>query len=383
MQLDLRKRYSALALMCSMTGFLPLTAGAAPGHILVPVQTIVPADSFIARHVGTVTELHQQITLDPVVRRRLARHFHTSAPAVTRYIQENLVLTTLKKSGRYQVYCVGRTGQEYTINSRLAAGTPVFVLRSTGQPVLKLACGNPMVAALPPVTTKVADYRSPALAPALGAEAAPVPLSPLAPNSPVIVAMADTPGVVVMPTTKVAGFIGQLPVPHGGGFPLGYLAAIPVIATVAGGHGGGTSPSISTGTTTGTTGTSTNGNNTSGTSTSGTATAGTNTLGTDTSGTSTNGNNTSGNNTSGTATAGTNTLGTDTSGTSTNGNNTTSTSGNNTSGTATAGTDTLGSNTNNTGVTPVPEPGTPAAFAVGGAAILYLLGSAKRRRKIG
>ena len=326
MPLDFKGRYSALALVCSLSGFLPVAAGA------VPVQPLVPADSFIAQHVGTVSELHQQITLDPVVRRRLARHFHTSAPAVTRYIQDNLVLTKLKKSGRYRVYCVGRNGQEYTINSRLAAGTPVFVLRSTGQPVLKLACGNPMVASLPPVATKVAAYQSPVLAPATGAApAAPAPV--LASNGPVVVAMADTPGVVVMPTTKVAGFIGQLPVVHGGGFPFGYLAAIPVIAAV-GSHGGG------------------NGNGGSGTATNGTATNGTATNGTATNGTATNG----------TATNGTATNGTATNGTATN-------------GTATNG--------NNTGVTPVPEPSTPAAFAVGGAALMYLLGSAKKRRSRG
>lgn len=167
-------RYSALALLF-LTGVLPGAAGAAP------IQQIVPADSFIAQHVETVSELHQQISLDPVVRRRLARHFHTSAPAVTRYIQDNLVLTKLKKAGRYRVYCVGRSGQEYTINSRLAAGTPVFVMRSTGQPVLKLACGNPMVAALPPVTTKVAAYQSPLLSPA-PVPATATPLPALSPN---------------------------------------------------------------------------------------------------------------------------------------------------------------------------------------------------------
>lgn len=323
-------RYSAFALLF-LTGVLPGAAGAAPA------PEMVPADSFIAQHVGTVSELHQQISLDPVVRRRLARHFHTSAPAVTRYIQDNLVLTKLRKAGRYQVYCVGRNGQEYTINSRLAAGTPVFVLRSTGQPVLKLACGNPMVAALPPVRTKVAAYQSPVLAPApLPATAVAAPA--LSPNGPVVVAMADTPGVVVMPTTKVAGFFGQLPVVHSGGFPFGYLAAIPVIAAVSN-HGGGSSNGS-----TGTTGTP--------------GTTGTDTLGT--TGTGTNGNNTSGT-------------------TGTTGETTTGTTGT-TGETGTTGTNTLGTSTGNTGVSPVPEPSTPAAFAVGGAALLYLLASAKKRR---
>ena len=308
MRLSLMSCYSALALFCSLTGFLPAATLAAP------VQSLVPPDSFIAQHVGTVSELHQQITLDPVVRRRLARHFHASAPTVTRYIQDNLVLTKLKKAGRYQVYCVGRSGQEYSIKSRLAAGTPVFVLRSTGQPVLKLACGNPMIASLPPAVTKVASHHalmlvSPMLSPSSAAAPA------LSANGPVVVAMADTPGVVVMPTTKVAGFIGQLPISHGG-LPFGYLAAIPVLAIAGSHHGGGSSPSLGT-----------------------TRTTGTNTIGTSP----------IENDTTSTNTSGTNTLGTNTSGT-------------------------------NTSVTPVPEPSTLAAFAVGGVALLYLLGSSKRRR---
>lgn len=302
-------RYSALALICSLLGCLPLAAGAVP-LTETPSSELVPADSFIVRHVGTVPQLHQQISLDPVVRRRLARHFHTSAPAVTRYIQDNLVLTKLKQAGRYQVYCVGRSGQEYVISSRLAAGTPVFVLRSTGQPVLKLACGNPMMASLPPVKTKVAAHRPPALAPAVPSATDTAPAS-VQPSGPVVVAMANAPGAVVMPTTKVAGFLGQLPAVHGGGggFPLAYLAGIPLLAAI-GSHGGGNGNSGST-PNTGTTGAA--------------------------------------------GTAGTDTLGT-------------------------TGAGTNGNTTGNTGVTPVPEPSTPAAFAVGGAALVYLLGSAKRRR---
>ena len=308
MQSYLLPRHSVFALVCSLTGLLPLAASAAL------VQDLVPADSFIVRHINTVPQLYQQISLDPVVRRRLARHFHTSAPAVTRYIQDNLVLTKLKKAGRYQVYCVGRSGQEYVINSRLAAGTPVFVLRATGQPVLKLACGNPMVASLPPVKTKVAAYHSLMTSPPAAPPTATAAVPPLKSSGPVIVALTDTPGVIVMPTTKVDGFIGQLPMAHGGGgFSLGYLAGIPILAAI-GSHGGGSNgASPNTGTT---------------------GTLGTNTLGT------------TGQTT---GTTNTNTLGT------------------------TTGT------TGNTGVTPVPEPGTPAAFAVGGAALLYLLGSARKR----
>ena len=316
-------RYPVIVLFSAFLSGLMLSVFAAP------TSPSVPVDSFIAQHIGTAGQLHQQISLDPVVRRRLARHFHTSAPAVTRYIQDNLVLTKLKTAHRYKVYCVSRTGREYTLNQRMAAGTPVFVLRSTGQPVLKLACGNPMVAALPPVATKVAAYRAPRLSPAPALVAA-RPAPAIESHTPVIVALSNAPGVVVMPTTKVAGFIGQLPVVHGGGSPLGFLAAIPILAAVSGSNSGGSSApdtgtSGNTGTTgiIGTTGTGTNGNNTNGT--------------------------------------------------------TTGTTGPETG--TTGGTNTGDTGGTNTGVTPVPEPGTPIAFAVGGLTLAFLLTASARRRK--
>ena len=70
---------------------------------------------------------------------------------MTQYIRQNLVLTRLQKSGYYRVACVGPGGREYWINARLPAGTAVFASRATGRPILKLACGNPMVSSLPPI----------------------------------------------------------------------------------------------------------------------------------------------------------------------------------------------------------------------------------------
>lgn len=226
-------RHHALLFSVAVLAGLPLAALAAPGPVLLP------PDSFIDQHVGSMSQMDQQVTLDPVVRRRLARHFHTSGPAVVRYIQKNLVLKKTTTASRYQVYCISRTGREYTINSRLPVGTPVFVMRSTGKPILKLACGNPMVASLPPVVTKVGPYTSPELA------SVPKPIlatiAPgLAPNGPVVVAMNSGPGVIVTPapTTKVGGLLQTLPV-RGGGFPIGLLAGIPIIAGIAT-HGGST-----------------------------------------------------------------------------------------------------------------------------------------------
>ncbi len=135
--------------------FVPLVSlfAAVPALAAIhPATAIsVPPDSFLNSHVSTVNELSQEVTLDPAVRRRLANHFHVTEAQITAYVRRNLVLKRLPKAGYYRVACVGRNGREYWIESRLPAGTPIFASRATGQPILKLACGNPMVSSLPPV----------------------------------------------------------------------------------------------------------------------------------------------------------------------------------------------------------------------------------------
>lgn len=127
--------------MITLSGGVPALAA---GHLSVP-----PA-SFLNYHVSTLPELSQEVTLDPAVRNRLAHHFHVSDAAMSAYIRRNLLLTHLKSAGYYQVACVRPNGTEYWVRSHLPAGTPIFSSRITGQPILKLACGNPMVSALPP-----------------------------------------------------------------------------------------------------------------------------------------------------------------------------------------------------------------------------------------
>lgn len=109
----------------------------------------VPSESFLNYHAATVNELSQEVTLDPQVRARLANHFHLSPAQMQSYIRQNLVLRHLNRSGVYRVACLRPDGSEYWIESHLPAGTPIFASRATGQPILKLACGNPMVSMLP------------------------------------------------------------------------------------------------------------------------------------------------------------------------------------------------------------------------------------------
>ena len=137
-------KYAVLPTLCFFAAAPVLAAGHAR------VRGSVPPASFLNYHVSTVHELSQEVTLDPAVRARLANHFHVSEAQITQYIRQNLVLTHLQKAGNYRVACVGSDGREYWISSRLPAGTAIFAARATGRPILKLACGNPMVSYLPP-----------------------------------------------------------------------------------------------------------------------------------------------------------------------------------------------------------------------------------------
>jgi hypothetical protein len=150
--------------------FLPLAAAAGafsalPSASADPFLPVPPA-SFLNYHVSTARGLSEEVAQDVVVRARLARHFGMSGPAVCDYVRRNLVETTLTASqaGRYRVACISPSGREYYVTERLNAGTPVFALAATGQPILRLACGNPLVAALPAVPTPVVKVQPAVLA---------------------------------------------------------------------------------------------------------------------------------------------------------------------------------------------------------------------------
>ncbi len=222
---------------------LGLTAAAS--SLVAPVMAlphaVVPPNSFINYHAATVNELSQEVSLDPAVRVRLAHHFHVTPEQMKTYVSQNLVLTRLKSANSYRVACVRPDGSEYWVQERLPAGTPIFASRATGQPILKLACGNPMVSALP-ATTKIADSQTQYTKPRLAA----VPSTLATPTSAAPVLVADaapqfafaTDGLSVPPVVQVADIIQSLPLRGGGGFPLGYLAGIPVLAGIIGsGHG--------------------------------------------------------------------------------------------------------------------------------------------------
>ncbi len=224
--------------------------------VLAAGQPSVPPASFLNYHVSTVQQLSQQVTLDPAVRRRLARHFHISESQMTTYIRRNLVLTKLHKAGYYHVACVKRNGEEYWVESHLPAGTPVFASRVTGSPVLKLACGNPMVSSLPP-SIRMADNQGELVPPQLASSSiaiAPAPVSPpsLLPdavplpdvtNGPMLADNAIVPPVVqVSPSLETFTQVAR----HGFslGPALGGLAAAAAAVAINNNHGGTPTPNV-------------------------------------------------------------------------------------------------------------------------------------------
>lgn len=113
-----------------------------------PSLTVPPA-SFLDYHIASVQQLSQEVSRDGVVRERLAHHFHLTEAATADFVRQDLGLTRLTTARRVRMYCVTPEGREYAVSTVLPANTPVFTLHATGEPILKLVCGNPLVAALP------------------------------------------------------------------------------------------------------------------------------------------------------------------------------------------------------------------------------------------
>jgi hypothetical protein len=181
----------------------------ASGHAVADPFLPVPPASFLNYHVSTAKGLSEEVATDVVVRARLARHFGMSQGAVVSYVRENLIegRLTAAQAGRYRVACITPSGREYFILERLPAGTPVFLLARTGKPILRLACGNPLVSSLPPVPAPVKPkVKAAALVTSQTARPVPIVVTPaVEPTVTVQPAVMSTPIVAVPTTVKVAG----------------------------------------------------------------------------------------------------------------------------------------------------------------------------------
>jgi len=116
-----------------------------------PLSLSVPPFAFLRYHVDSTQQLARQVSIDTTVQNRFARHFHMAGPAVASFIENNLVLKPLSAAHTFHVYCVTSKGHEYSFVENLPAGTPVFVRKQDGLPVINQVDGNPLVDNLPPV----------------------------------------------------------------------------------------------------------------------------------------------------------------------------------------------------------------------------------------
>ena len=125
-------------------GLLVWLAGAA---IAAESIAVVPRNSYLIRPVASARELANQIRTEPVVAQRYARHFKRSAWEFADYVEKNLRLTRLERAQTFNVYYSPPDDRLLVVRRTLPKGTPVFVEKRSGKPILKANCGNPLTPA--------------------------------------------------------------------------------------------------------------------------------------------------------------------------------------------------------------------------------------------
>jgi len=108
---------------------------------------VVPRNSYLIRPVASARDLANQIRTEPVVAQRYARHFKRSAWEFADYVEQHLRLTRLERAQTFNVYYSLPDDRLLVVRRTLPKGTPVFVERTTGNPILKANCGNPLTPA--------------------------------------------------------------------------------------------------------------------------------------------------------------------------------------------------------------------------------------------
>jgi hypothetical protein len=131
--------------------------------IAVESIAVVPRNSFLVRPVASARELANQIRTEPVVAQRYARHFRRSAWEFADYVEKHLRLTRLERAQTFNVYYAPPDDRLLVVRRTLPKGTPVFVEKRSGKPILKANCGNPLTPAAsipPPQATRPIEIAS-------------------------------------------------------------------------------------------------------------------------------------------------------------------------------------------------------------------------------
>jgi hypothetical protein len=126
---------------------MALFARLASAAVAAESIAVVPRNSYLIRPVASAQELANQIRTEPVVAQRYARHFKRSAWEFAEYVEKHLRLTRLERAQTFNVYYSPPDDRLLVVRRTLPKGTPVFVERNTGKPILKANCGNPLTPA--------------------------------------------------------------------------------------------------------------------------------------------------------------------------------------------------------------------------------------------
>lgn len=159
--------------------------------------------AFLKYKVESASGLVSQLSANPAIAARYARHFGISVEEVKHYFANNLKLITIKQAQRSTIYFVGKNGAIVSGTRLLPAESRVFV-NQKNQLILEWRCGNPLLKKLPasdPVTKTKASVETPEQA------APPVDVS----ADPSILPVQEDPMVQVAAGTPTE--IGQLPPP--------------------------------------------------------------------------------------------------------------------------------------------------------------------------
>jgi len=128
-------------------GTMTLFACLASAAVAAESIAVVPRNSYLIRPVASARDLANQIRTEPVVAQRYARHFKRSAWEFADYVEKHLRLTRLERAQTFNVYYSPPDDRLLVVRRTLPKGTPVFVERNTGKPILKANCGNPLMPA--------------------------------------------------------------------------------------------------------------------------------------------------------------------------------------------------------------------------------------------
>lgn len=182
-------------------------------------------NSFVRKPISDRATLLQQYDTDPVLRARYVKHFQADEGAV-RDMFSGLNTTELSKSGRYLVYNYQPDG---TIGLRRLfyhKGEKVLI-DAAGRPVLRIACGNPMISAIAIPDAPTFSSKNPVDPPLFGEEVPLTPIETVEPGDPL-----PTEPLALVPSSEAPLAFApapQLPIAGGGGFnalPLLGLAAV-------------------------------------------------------------------------------------------------------------------------------------------------------------